>query len=157
MWRTHGARGYSRPLRIIPEVGKVPENGSHPSIKQRCHVLHDDVVGSNLANEAGVLEPKAGTLTVQTCAVSGPADVLAGETAANDINGNSIGGEPVGGESSHIIVARHSRPASGEHAPTERIDLAECYGLERASPIKAEAHASNAGEQVEDPHGATIP
>jgi hypothetical protein len=44
--RTNGRSWNNVPLRVIPERGKIPENCFHPSMKQRCDVLHDDVAGS---------------------------------------------------------------------------------------------------------------
>jgi hypothetical protein len=41
-----GASRYAVPDRIIPERGKVSENGSHPETKQAWDVLHDDEAGS---------------------------------------------------------------------------------------------------------------
>jgi hypothetical protein len=55
-----GANGWSWdavPPRMIPERGQVSENVSKSSTKERCDVLHDDELGSQLANESGVLAP----------------------------------------------------------------------------------------------------
>ena len=54
------ANGGSRnavPFRVIPERGQVSEYVAQPSTKQRCDVLHDDVSGSNFANDSRVLAP----------------------------------------------------------------------------------------------------
>ena len=54
---TNGGSRYAVPFRVIPERGQVSENSAHTSNKQVCDVLHDDVAGSNLANNSGVLAP----------------------------------------------------------------------------------------------------
>jgi hypothetical protein len=52
-------RGKHLPLRIIPELGQVPENGIHPSNKQPRDVFHDNVAGSEIANGSSVLTPES--------------------------------------------------------------------------------------------------
>ena len=50
VWSTNGARGYNRPLRVIPEVGQVSNHVPHcPSSvgnKEPCDVLHEQESGS---------------------------------------------------------------------------------------------------------------
>ena len=156
VWRAHGARGYSRPFRIIPEGGKASENVAHSSIKQRCDVLHENVLWSNLANEAGVLEPKAGTLTVQTCTASCVAEILTGEPATDEVCGDPFVGKAGSGKASHIMVARNLRPMPRQHLAAERVRLAKRHRAKAARALQAEAEAADAGEQVEHPH-ASIP
>src|ERR1700730_3609166 len=55
--------GYALPFRVIPERGQVSENGVKPSSKQCCDVFHDDETGSKLANQSGVFNPEAATLS----------------------------------------------------------------------------------------------
>jgi hypothetical protein len=44
---TNGRRGNALPFRVIPELGQVSENGSHPaSHKEPWDVLHEDEAGS---------------------------------------------------------------------------------------------------------------
>jgi len=84
-----GANGRSRdavPLRVIPARGQVSENTLKPPSKESCDVLHDDVAGSKLANESRVLAPKTRACPVDSSALAGEADVLAGESAAEDVD-----------------------------------------------------------------------
>jgi hypothetical protein len=74
------------PFRIKPERGQVSENSVKAPSKQSCDVLHEDVSGSYLANNSGVLRPKAAALARKACTFSGEADVLARETAADEID-----------------------------------------------------------------------
>jgi hypothetical protein len=53
----NGGSRYAMPFRIKPERGQVSENSLKSPSKQRCDVLHDDVAGSKLANNSGVLAP----------------------------------------------------------------------------------------------------
>src|SRR5881392_298478 len=48
----------SLPRRIVPCFGKVPEYGIDSSIDEAGHVLHDDVVRSNLANASRHFKPE---------------------------------------------------------------------------------------------------
>jgi hypothetical protein len=75
---------------MIPEVGKRAENGSHPPIQQRCDVLHDREVRSQLANESGIFEEKAGSFSFKPSSEARIANVLAGEAASDGIDSDSI-------------------------------------------------------------------
>jgi hypothetical protein len=58
---------------------------------------------------------------------------LAGEAAADDIDGNSVSGKSVGCKGSDVLVAGDAWPVLGEHSPAERIDLAEGDGAHACS------------------------
>ena len=84
MRSTSAGSGEIEPFRIIPALGQVPENRSHPSTKQRCHVLHDCVERSNHANGAhqfpvesrtgpGQAGASASAVTVDVSSIAGPA------------------------------------------------------------------------------------
>jgi hypothetical protein len=60
---------------------------------------------------------------------------LAGEAAADDVNGNSICGETFGGEFSDIGIAGHPGPVLRQDAPGEWVDFAEGDGSEAAGPL----------------------
>jgi hypothetical protein len=81
-----GRSGKAVPLRVIPERGQVSKHSPESSSKESCDVLHDDVAGSKLANESRILCPKTRTVSVDPGSLSGEADVLAGEPAAEDID-----------------------------------------------------------------------
>jgi hypothetical protein len=83
---TNGESRYAVPLRIKPDLGKVSEYLVQPSSKQRCDVLHDDVAGSNLANNSGVLGPETRASALNSCALACDGDILAGESAADEVN-----------------------------------------------------------------------
>lgn len=86
MGRAKGCRWKAVPLRVIPDLGQVSENSLHSPSKQRCDVLHDDEARSKLANGSRVLAPQSAAFAVDPSSLSGVADVLAGESAAKDVN-----------------------------------------------------------------------
>ena len=59
MVRAKFGSGYTVPLRIIPDLGNVPENSLKPispvSVKQVCDVFKDGVSGSNFPKQTGAL------------------------------------------------------------------------------------------------------
>jgi len=79
------------PFRIEPEVGQVSENSIHPPNKEPWHVLHEDVSRSNFANHSRHLGPESASGAVDTGLLAGDADVLAGESAGDDVNAPSPG------------------------------------------------------------------
>src|SRR6185312_4091420 len=147
--RTNGGSWYAMPLRIKPERGQVSENSVKPPSKEHRDVLHDDVEGSKLANKTGVLLPEARLRALNSRAHSCAANVLAGEASTEDIGNNSVIAQSRGGEFSDVIVDRYLRPMFSEHAPTERIDLAERDGLKSARPLQTQTKTAYTGEKVE--------
>jgi hypothetical protein len=130
------------PLRVIPERGKVAENGSHSPSKQRCDVLHDDVSGSYFANDPSELVPKTGPLSCESSSFSCNADVLAGEAAADEIDGPiSLGCW----ESPHVVVSWDVGPMLGEDA----VGVVIYFDLPLADhpgPLQAEIEAADSRE-----------
>jgi hypothetical protein len=85
--RTHVARLEAAPLRIEPQRGQVTEDDVESSNKESADVLHEDEVGSHLANDADVLAPETRARALDD---AGPlargADVLAGEASNDEIH-----------------------------------------------------------------------
>jgi hypothetical protein len=157
---TKGGSWYAVPVRIIPDRGQVSENGSKPSTKQSCDVLHDEVSRSKLASQSGDFAPKAAARSFKACTGSSIADVLAGEPSADDIDGNSICAQSFAGKGSHVVVAGDVRPVLGEDAAGELFDFTEGDGLETACAFEAKAKPSNTGKEIEDaqlPHSPLLP
>jgi hypothetical protein len=147
---TNGESWYAMPVRIIPERGQVSENRVQPSRKQRSDVLHDEDLGSKFANEADDFGPEPRTLASKACTRSGQTDVLAGEPAADDIDGNSIGSKSLCGKLPHVPIAGDIGPVLGEDAAGEVFDFAERDRLETACAFEAKAEPSNTREQIKD-------
>lgn len=141
---------YAMPFSIIPERGQVSENVSEPSTKQSCDVLHDDELGSYLANESGELRPEPASFASKTLARARQTDVLAREAANDAIRFDSVMSERFGRQSANISVAGDVGPVLGEDAAGELFDFAEGDGLETACAFEAKAKPSYAGKQVED-------
>jgi hypothetical protein len=134
------------PLRIIPAAGQVSQNVAESSSQQICDVLHDDIGGSNFANESRHVRPEAGSLSCEAVLFPARADVLAGEPAAYDVDGNSIGSQPVCGEGSDVVIDRHSRPVLGEHPARELFDFTEGDRLETSGALQPKAEAADPAE-----------
>jgi hypothetical protein len=107
---------YSEPLRVQntprdvnrPDVSKRPENDCHISpacaAEQSGDVLNNSDGWTYGVEDAGELEEESASFTVKSGASSGNRQVLAGETADDDVNGfDSI---PVDGA---YIVIDHTR------------------------------------------------
>jgi hypothetical protein len=151
---------YAVPLRIKPERGQVSENSANAPSKQSCDVLHDDVAGSNLANNSGVLSPQTATVAVNSGAFSCQANVLARESAADDIDVNvpccGVGGNALGSEAPDIFVARDGWPVLSEDLLAEWVDLAERDGSHPGS-FEAKREAANSREEIKDIHFHFLP
>jgi hypothetical protein len=74
------------PARIKPERGQVTEYDSKASSSEVWAVFHEDVAGSNLANDASELAPEPAALTRDAGAAARARDVLAREAAADDVD-----------------------------------------------------------------------
>jgi hypothetical protein len=82
---THSRRRYACPFRVIPCLGQRSENVVHPSVSDRCDVFQDDVSRSHQANDSEQFVEQARSAAIQAGALSGLADVLAGESTANNV------------------------------------------------------------------------
>jgi hypothetical protein len=58
----NGGSRYAMPFRVIPDRGQASEYRSHPSIKQRCHVLQQRDPWSYHAKGSAYLPPETRTL-----------------------------------------------------------------------------------------------
>lgn len=142
MWSTHGACRYNRPFRVIPDSGKVSENGSEPSIKQCCDVLHEDDFGSKFANEAREFRPEPGSFSRKASASTGIADVLAWESPAYGIDADSIGSKSACGEGANVVIDWDSWPSAAEDGLTVRLRFAEGCRVEACS-LKSDGKPSD--------------
>jgi hypothetical protein len=110
---------YAIPLRVIPEKGKVGKDSVEAASSEGGNVFHDDVAGSNLADQARVLRPEARPRPFDACALAGEADVLAGEPSADDIDVRDGSGSDI----PDIRHAKHVRPVLRKNSLTVRVDL----------------------------------
>ena len=98
-----------RPATVIPERGQITKHDSESSSNECWAVFHEDVAGSNLANDARHVLPHSATLSGDSCASSSHADVLARKAASHDVN-NSAPRSCV--KTLHVIPNRERREAS---------------------------------------------
>jgi len=140
---TNGTSWNNVPFRVIPEREKVAEYGIHPSRKQRCDVLHNDVSRSKLANDPRELVPKTGPFTGKTGSFSSNADVLAGEPSADDIDAVVVSCR---WEGSHVVVPSHIGPMFLQHSSCIVVNLHLPSALHPGS-LKPEREATNPCEQ----------
>jgi hypothetical protein len=138
---TNVRSSYSVPFRVIPERGKVTENGSHSSSKERCDVLHDDIAGSYFANDPSKLVPKTGPSTGEASTFSSDADVLAWESAADEVDVVIA----LRRERPHVFMLRDFRPVLFEDCGCIRVNL-HLPLARHARSFKAERKATDTGE-----------
>ena len=143
-------RAKHAPFRIEPQRGQVPENGSESPRSEQWGVLHEDVARSNLTNDPSKLPPKSGASAVNSCALSGRADVLAGEASGDEVNTFPPG---VAVEGAHVVPdgepGQDSVPLSLEEDSPRvffQLDGADWHMAEKES---AEDSAPGSGEEVQ--------
>jgi hypothetical protein len=86
VWSSNGGRAQTRPLRIEPEAGKVPEHSVKATSSQPWRVLDECEDRLDFRDNAGELAPQSGALAIDAGASSCCANVLAGEATANNVN-----------------------------------------------------------------------
>jgi hypothetical protein len=134
---------YAVPLCVIPDRGQLSENDSQSSRKQRCDVFHDDVTGSKLANKSDVLGVKPASRPCKTSTLAGDRDILAGPSAADDINiCDAIGSKSSCCERSDICIDGHIWPVFAQDGSTVGLDFAEGAGSHSGS-LKPEGEAAD--------------
>lgn len=141
------------PLRIIPERSEAPEHDVQSARAKGWDVFDDDPARARFLDDAEVFEPQAGTLPAKAGAFSGDGNVLAGKTAADQIDGHAMLCQGPGAKSTNVVMDWHPWPVLRQHAPAERFDLAEHRRL-HAGTLQPEREAADAAEQVKHPHGA---
>jgi hypothetical protein len=122
--RANIGSSYALPFRVIPERGQVSENSPHSSPKQSCDVLHDNESGSKLANDSRILSPKSAALTIYSHSLASVRDILAWESAGDNIGRLNI----VNSDVSYITVTYGRREVLGQHSVTVIVtfDLPDC-------------------------------
>lgn len=97
------------PAAVIPERGQITEHSSESPSNEGWAVLHERETGSNFANDPGHFRPQSAALAVDTDALSGNTDVLAGKSARNHVNTASPRSSV---KSSNVIPDRERREPS---------------------------------------------
>jgi hypothetical protein len=147
------------PFRIIPDLSERPEHSIQSARAKGCDVFGDDPARARFGDDPVHFEPKAGSLAAEPGALSGEADILAGEPAGNDIGRGIDGFEVFGGDTFHVSYDRHAGEPGAQHTNGVGIYLAHSGDLEACSP-KAKLEAADAAEQthyLHDGHSISCP
>jgi hypothetical protein len=150
-------RAEQSPLRIEPELGQRPTNEVEASNNEGSDVLHEDVLGSNLANDPRHLEPESRPLAFEESGpLAGVGDVLARE-AANDAIHDATPRSAVEGSD----VSEDRRLIQGAVLHARRKDRG-CIGFPLHSTdeasvgdgqLESEVESSDPAEQAKDVEG----
>lgn len=136
-------------------VARRRQSGQHPvcpANAQRRDVLNNDPSRAALVDQPLHVPPQATAQPVQPGPGARNADVLAWETAADEIRpGNAVLLHPAGRQHGDVVVAGHPGPMAPQDGAGERRRLTEGDGAE-AGPLETEAEPADAAEQVKDAH-----
>jgi hypothetical protein len=140
-----------KPQRIVPAFGKTREHPVESSSTERCDVFNDHELGSKLANDAEILEPKAAVSTLKASSSASKRDVGAGESTADNVNGLEV----VGSDCSNVIVSNSGRPVFLQDIATPLVSfcLPDCFTEPR--PFKSKVKAADTTEERSDAHAVT--
>jgi len=143
---SHAGCADHSPLAHIPESVKVSDDAREPPCSERGDVLDDDRERADLLDDAAELSPKSASCAVEARALASGANVLARETATDDVDKGKI-------EScSDIVVPLSVGPMASQHTPAERVSLDLPNGLGVKSTLNAEFKAADAGKERADLH-----
>jgi hypothetical protein len=117
--------------------------------KEAWHVLHEHPSGPRTANNAGELSPQARASTFNTFSLSGEADILAGETSADEIDRLEL----FRVNRADVFIAFHLRPMLLQNAAAERVDLHLPPAL-HAHKLQTQINAADASEQRAECHSS---
>jgi len=146
---TNGCRWYAVPVRIVPALGQVSEYDINPPNKQCCDVFHEHESGSYFANQSAHLSPESTSLASDALSLSGIANVLAGEPAADQVNPFEVFALHI----PHVPEAGHIGPVLHQHplAVWFVLDLPLAH---HPGPFQAEVQTTDASEHATESHGA---
>jgi hypothetical protein len=108
------------PSRIKPHRGQITEDCGQSSVRECWRVFHEHVSRSNFANDSAHFAPQPTSLSIETLAGSGNADVLARKSTRYHIN-KSTPGSPIKGSDiipnwkrlKHSVVLSRQQYVSG--------------------------------------------
>jgi hypothetical protein len=147
-------------LRIIPEVGQVSENSVDSSNKESADVFHEDDSGLYLANDAGILEPKARSVAFDdSCSISGNGDILARESSRDAIHRSTpscaVEGSNVRPDR-RFVQRPFFNPCSQNFCVLNSdLDITDCSSR-WASELKSEIESRSSGKQADGTYSHTM-
>ena len=144
------------PFRIIPDRSEAPEAGIQSARAKGCDVFRDEERRPELVNDAEHFKPESAAFAVESRAFAGEADVLARESAANDVNAaDAVCRKPGASHRSNVIINRDVRPMLIEHAGGVIVLLTEGDSSKGTSSLQTKGKATNSAEKIEDVHHLT--
>jgi hypothetical protein len=75
----------------VAQAGQVPKNSSESPRSEEWGVFHEDEAGSNLTNDPGEFRPEAGPSSGNPSTFPSTGNILARESAADNVDGPSPG------------------------------------------------------------------
>lgn len=135
---------HERPC-VVADFFQVSENPVSASSTQSRDVLNEAPRRAYSGDDPRQFLPETGACSSDPGTLPGGADVLAGESAGDEIDSSP---KRLGVEGSHVVEDGDSRPVFGEDGSAEGIDFAEGDGADPDS-FAREGESSDAGEQVE--------
>jgi hypothetical protein len=138
----NGGSGYTVPLRIVPERVEATEDFVQSARAKGCNILDDDVARVDFFDETAIFVPKTASLASESESVTGDADVLAGESSADNVNGFMY---VLGGKSFNVFKNRHVWPVFLKNSTAYGVNFAERNGSHTCT-LKPERKPTNAGE-----------
>ena len=101
-------------------------------------ILNEHPIGSTLMHEPEHFEPQPGSLALEAFAFAGDADVLTGESSANEVDLT----QSTWVKGADILEDRDTRPVAPQDRSTVGLDFAEGDGSHSGS-LKSEGEASD--------------
>ncbi|HKB50994.1 MAG TPA: hypothetical protein VKC63_06150 [Solirubrobacterales bacterium] len=143
----------------MPCFGQVSENSpDRPAVpalplpgEEGGHVLHDDVSRSKLANDPGELGPKTRAGAVDASSSTGATEVLAGEAAADEIDGVELAGSDL----PHVLESGGVGEVPGEDGPAEGVEL-DLPGDAHPRSLEAEVESADSRKEAADIHAPPL-
>jgi hypothetical protein len=127
----------------VAELAQVSPHLGQPAPAAVGDVFDEDPRRAALADEPEKLSPEPGALPGEASADAGGADVLAGETTDEDVDGREI----VLRDRPDILVPLGAGPVLCEHAATEIVDLDLPQHRPKTGELQPAFETADAGEQ----------
>jgi hypothetical protein len=136
---------------------QVAEDPIRAATAESRDILSDDPTWLDFADNSRILRPQPGPSPFDARALAGARDILAGEAAADEVDGSdAVLLEPLRREGPDVVVEPGFRPVLAEDSPGIPILFAEGDGV-HADRFEAKGKPSDAAEDVEDSHEKVSP
>lgn len=126
----------------VSELAQLRSHLGQPPTLAARDVFDDDEARVRFGDDARELVPEAATGAFEADALSGSADILAGESPANNVNCGKVAG------CSDIGIPRGIGPVAREHGAAVRVDLDLPDNGAEAGALEAEIHATDARKEA---------